>query len=376
MANARDLLLNHCAFSSVPEVGEVQQYLEQGPGFIFLFHPALGPLWDVIGQKVRGGALAPRSELVLEVAAAALTNVCVDGSLLVKATAPVGHMQAVAGTRGAAAAVAAPPPQQPYSQTSYDSLEGLFFDDSYRPSNNTLEYTTSSPQGALSADSPAAAGGGGPGSSAAPDMRLVFSSRCGRVRLTNVTVCNAGIDWAHDDNVYWRHMVARKESARITLHGNAEFEAADVLLAGDCSFDVPDGHLMRVAAGPDGRPVISVEPLCRGAASWDWVHDMAADGRISLTLREHSGGGGGSDAGGGWDDAPWWVQRPAARSGSSNGHRGLNGSVNGNGGERQGGLSLPLPSAASNGASSWWPPGAPAPGSSPECDPSWLSSQL
>jgi len=31
---------------------------------------------------------------------------------------------------------------------SYDSLEGLFFDDSYRPRKNTLEYTTSSPQGA------------------------------------------------------------------------------------------------------------------------------------------------------------------------------------------------------------------------------------
>ena len=109
MANARDLLLNHCGFTSVPEVGgisymrgriadrmhasalvqqkdsrpyrqdacavllrcllpaykwvsgkqssalqvgEVQDYLERGPGFIFLYHPALGPLWDVICQKV------------------------------------------------------------------------------------------------------------------------------------------------------------------------------------------------------------------------------------------------------------------------------------------------------------------------------------
>lgn len=43
------------------------QYLERGPSFIFLFHPALGPLWDVISQKLRGGALADRSEMVLEV---------------------------------------------------------------------------------------------------------------------------------------------------------------------------------------------------------------------------------------------------------------------------------------------------------------------
>ena len=25
----------------------------QGPGFIFLFHPALGPLWEVIAQKMK-----------------------------------------------------------------------------------------------------------------------------------------------------------------------------------------------------------------------------------------------------------------------------------------------------------------------------------
>jgi hypothetical protein len=49
-------------------VGSVAEYLTRGPGFIFLFHPALGPLWDVAAQKLRGGSLAPRSELVLEVA--------------------------------------------------------------------------------------------------------------------------------------------------------------------------------------------------------------------------------------------------------------------------------------------------------------------
>ena len=50
-----------------PQVGCVERYLERGPSFIFLFHPALGPLWDVIAQKLRGGALAPGAELVLEV---------------------------------------------------------------------------------------------------------------------------------------------------------------------------------------------------------------------------------------------------------------------------------------------------------------------
>lgn len=46
------------------QVGDVQRYLDQGPGFIFLFHPALGPLWDVIAQKIRGGAVMDGSELV------------------------------------------------------------------------------------------------------------------------------------------------------------------------------------------------------------------------------------------------------------------------------------------------------------------------
>lgn len=54
----------------------MEQYLEKGPGFIFLYHPALGPLWDVISQKIRGGALMHGSELVLEVSPLIVTNEC------------------------------------------------------------------------------------------------------------------------------------------------------------------------------------------------------------------------------------------------------------------------------------------------------------
>lgn len=38
-------------------------------------------------------------------------------------------------------------------------------------------------------------------------QRLVYSNRCGRVRLTNVIVQNKGIDWEHEDNIYWQHKV-------------------------------------------------------------------------------------------------------------------------------------------------------------------------
>lgn len=79
---------------SLIQVGEVEQYLERGPGFIFLFHPALGPLWDVIAQKLRGGCLEAGSELVLQVAEADLQNLELDGSLLVNADAAMGLLEA------------------------------------------------------------------------------------------------------------------------------------------------------------------------------------------------------------------------------------------------------------------------------------------
>lgn len=52
------------------QIRDVAEYLVNGPGMIFLFHPALGPLWSVVAQKVQGGRMALGSELVLEVAEA------------------------------------------------------------------------------------------------------------------------------------------------------------------------------------------------------------------------------------------------------------------------------------------------------------------
>lgn len=48
--------------------------------------------------------------------------------------------------------------------------------------------------------------------------------------MENVKVCNKGIDWSYPDNVYWKHKVRRFEMLKIVLHGNAEFEAVDVVL--------------------------------------------------------------------------------------------------------------------------------------------------
>ncbi len=88
-ANAAELLAR--AGVAVPRVPAAAEFLAAGPSFVFLYHPALGPLWDVISQKVRGGRLGRHAELVLELAEAALEEVDVEGSLLIEADAPLGH---------------------------------------------------------------------------------------------------------------------------------------------------------------------------------------------------------------------------------------------------------------------------------------------
>lgn len=74
----------------MPDVGSVEQYLNSGPGFIFLFHPALGPLWQVVAQKIKGGKMHERAEIQLEVAEASITDLEVSGSLIVSADSVMG----------------------------------------------------------------------------------------------------------------------------------------------------------------------------------------------------------------------------------------------------------------------------------------------
>ncbi|KAL6609811.1 hypothetical protein ACP70R_039780 [Stipagrostis hirtigluma subsp. patula] len=78
------------------------------------------------------------------------------------------------------------------------------------------------------------------------EQMLHYGSRCGRCRLESVKIMNEGINWTSPSNVYWKHDVERSESVKIILHGNAEFEAKDVVLKGNHTFEVPDGHRMRI----------------------------------------------------------------------------------------------------------------------------------
>lgn len=76
-------LLSLCGVH-VPEMCDVPTYLQRGPSFVFLYHPALGPLWSVIAQKVQGGRMEGGSELVLEVADAQVRGLNLQGSLLIR----------------------------------------------------------------------------------------------------------------------------------------------------------------------------------------------------------------------------------------------------------------------------------------------------
>lgn len=86
--NAKSML-TMCGMKT-PDFGTVQEYLDNGPGFIFLFHPALGPLWEVVSQKLRGGTLHERSEIQLEIAEASIDNLNVNGSFRVISDAVIG----------------------------------------------------------------------------------------------------------------------------------------------------------------------------------------------------------------------------------------------------------------------------------------------
>lgn len=90
MQNYRDLLVNHCGMECDFLEQQEDDYLINGPDLLVLFHPALGMLYSVISQKVKGGRLAIGSEWVLEIAEAYIENLDLDGCLLIDAKAVMG----------------------------------------------------------------------------------------------------------------------------------------------------------------------------------------------------------------------------------------------------------------------------------------------
>ncbi|KAK9833071.1 hypothetical protein WJX74_006343 [Apatococcus lobatus] len=286
MLNAHDLL-RCCGFLHLPEVGEVQQYLRKGPGFIFLWHPSLGPLWDIIAQKVTGGALAPGAELILEVAEASVVDLRVDGSLIVESDSVMGQPEPALPVGSNAIR----PRDQQLANTDlwYTQPEPML--PAGTPDAVPLHMELSRFTGAPTTQEPAQKAHHSPAPRtivAGSNERLVYSHRCGRVRLRGVSVRNAGIDWEAPGNVYWQHKVHRREAVRIILHGQSEFEASHVVLQGSHTFEVLDGYKMVVSAGPNDSIRTALFPLINRQPSWEWNYSQAASGRIRLELQEGS----------------------------------------------------------------------------------------
>ncbi len=91
LCNARDLLVNHCHMS-VPEIPDMDSYIHKGPSFLFSYHPALGPLFSIIGQKISGGFFNLYSELKLEIAEVHIESLKLSGSLHILAERVMGEV--------------------------------------------------------------------------------------------------------------------------------------------------------------------------------------------------------------------------------------------------------------------------------------------
>jgi UTP---glucose-1-phosphate uridylyltransferase len=90
--NARELLEHYCQFE-VPSLESIRENFSS-PTFLFSYHPSLGPLYEVIGQKIRKGKLSMKSECRLFLSECDLENVEIEGSLCIEAENIMGHLDA------------------------------------------------------------------------------------------------------------------------------------------------------------------------------------------------------------------------------------------------------------------------------------------
>ncbi|MCB1135791.1 MAG: hypothetical protein KDK78_05955, partial [Chlamydiia bacterium] len=201
--NYHTLLGDYCQMT-VPFVGDKQSYVRGELPFIVHLHPALGPLWEVIAQKIHGGSMARGAELQLQIAELSMQNVHLRGSLVIDAGSPL-------GTRDG---------------------EG----------------------------------------------HTVYDEDGGKCRLKNVRIENEGMDQEKQKDV-WRNDIVRKQALTIVLHGNAEFEAEDITITGNQSFEVPAGHRMRLLASAQGFEQ-KLEAIDQ--PTWYWSYQVDDEYRIML----------------------------------------------------------------------------------------------
>ncbi|WP_079988619.1 UTP--glucose-1-phosphate uridylyltransferase [Candidatus Protochlamydia sp. W-9] len=90
LLNNQRLLASYCQITVPPEQFFEDQ-LQNGPSCLFLFHPALGPLYSIIQQKISFGRLSKGSELQVELAEVDLKQIDLEGSLILESSTPLGQ---------------------------------------------------------------------------------------------------------------------------------------------------------------------------------------------------------------------------------------------------------------------------------------------
>ncbi len=90
LVNHRDLLSNDCRFH-MPSMPSFKEYIEKGPSFVLKYHPSLGPLYEIISQKLSAGVFVYGAHLELLIAELDIKNLYLDGSLQIISDFPIGQ---------------------------------------------------------------------------------------------------------------------------------------------------------------------------------------------------------------------------------------------------------------------------------------------
>lgn len=84
------ILLNSFCSTTLPDSrGSITEFLRLGPEFLFTFHPSLGPLWEVIGQKIMRNRIAEGTALHVGLSEIFMADCLIDGTLSMRALLPV-----------------------------------------------------------------------------------------------------------------------------------------------------------------------------------------------------------------------------------------------------------------------------------------------
>ncbi len=88
--NYHELLEKHCGWK-MPRLPKGEEFTINPPAFIVDLHPAIGPLFHVITQKLRGGTMNKGSELRLEISEVDIEGLSLNGSFCIHSDHIFGH---------------------------------------------------------------------------------------------------------------------------------------------------------------------------------------------------------------------------------------------------------------------------------------------